>query len=96
MNKPELLYNHWRTGEPRVYLLNQERGNSPERVSSLTCPFDSTPLIFAGGEGRLFCANCGEAYPSGSKQENLVSVWAVRFSHFKFKASSGLQEKIEG
>jgi hypothetical protein len=84
MEEGILKYKHWRTGEEREYSLIQGEAFL-ERVSSLTCPFDNSPLIFVGGEDKLFCANCGEAYPPVSKQEDLHSVYAVKFEHLKFK-----------
>jgi|WetSurMetagenome_2_1015567.scaffolds.fasta_scaffold1822255_1 hypothetical protein len=92
MEEKILKYKHWRTGEMRVYTLKQGEGTLMERISSLTCPFDNFPLIFIGGEDKLFCANCGEAYPPVSKQEDLHSVYAIKFEHLKFKPATDLEK----
>jgi hypothetical protein len=93
MEKDSLHYSHWRTGESRTYILKESDGGLGEIISSLNCPFDQTSLIFIQSRGNLFCPNCGESYPPGSHQENLVSVFAIKFEHLKFKPKD-VAEKV--
>jgi hypothetical protein len=85
MEKWVLSYRHWRTGESRLYQLSQGGECLGETASSLVCPFDQTSLIFSPDKRGLFCPNCGEAYCAGSSQKDLVSVFAIKFEHLKFK-----------